>query len=51
MLQEPLNFFNAMKTLDVATALLVALSGGGLHAQDSTSALDWTLIYARPATG
>ena len=40
-----------MKTLHVAAVMVVALSGSGLRAQDSTHALDWTLIYARPATG
>ena len=39
-----------MKTLH-AVVIVVALSGTGLRAQDSTRALDWTLIYARPATG
>ena len=39
-----------MKTLN-AVLLVVALSGSGLRAQDSTAALDWTLIYPRPATG
>ena len=40
-----------MKTLRIAAAIVAALIGGDALAQDSTHALDWSLIYARPATG